>query len=218
MEFDLAVFRSKDYIHIRVPFEYHFILFYLLAVPLEDARSVRNVIVHKILTVIVYDMYLGIPCKGNSSLFPLLCDFKTLIIFYNSRYLGVHLGPGGNDACDSADVECTKSQLCSRLSDTLGSHDTDCLPDIRHLPCSEISAIAANAKTALGFTGQRRTDRHCFDRTVFNLISYGFNYLLACAHDKFFCYRIVNVVKRNPSKDSVLKKLFDLFTFFKSRD
>ena len=155
LEFDIAVFRSKNDIHVRIPFEYHFILFYQIAVFLEDSSSIRNIIVHKILTVFVYNMDLGVSCKGYPSLFSLFCNLESLVVFDYSSHLGVHLGSGCDDACDTADVERTKSQLRSRLTDTLGSHDAYRLADVRHLSCGEISTIAANAKTAFGFAGQR---------------------------------------------------------------
>jgi hypothetical protein len=58
----------------------------------------------------------------------------------------------------TADVEGPHGQLGAGLTNGLGGNNTDGLADVDHVTAAEIAAIALGADTALGLTGQHRTD------------------------------------------------------------
>ena len=72
-----------------------------------------------------------------------------------------HAGETSGDVTTSrhtTGMEGTQGQLGARLTDGLGSHDTDCRTHFHHGAAAQVDAVALGANTVGQFTGQRRAD------------------------------------------------------------
>ncbi len=69
----------------------------------------------------------------------------------------------GSTAGRTTDVERTHGQLCTRLTDRLGSDHTDCLAYVDLMTTRQVTAVAVGTDAMAGFTGDRRTHYHFVD-------------------------------------------------------
>ena len=117
-----------------------------------------------------------------------------------------------DSCCGASDMERTKRQLRTRLTDGLGRQDTHGLPDIDHLVRRQISSITHPAKSPLRLTREDRPDLDDLDARGFDRLGRILPDELTGRDQKLPIDRIVDVFECNVTHDSVGKRLDDVFT------
>ena len=91
-----------------------------------------------------------------------LCDDGFTLRLFAGFEEFFHAWETGRDVCAAGShttgVEGAQRQLCARLADGLGSHDTDCGTEFHHGAASQVETIALGTNAVLQFAGHRRTD------------------------------------------------------------
>ncbi len=105
---------------------------------------------------------------------------------------------------DTACMESTHGQLCTRFTDGLCSNCADCFADRYQIIICKVCTIAFCADTFLGLAFQNGTDFDSFDTQVKNLLSIFFCQKLIFADDKFTSFSITQILTEETSGKSVL--------------
>src|SRR5262249_9672878 len=95
----------------------------------------------------------------------------------------------------SADVERPHGKLGARLTDGLGSYDTDCLPNIDSIPARKVSPAPHRANAATSLTRQHGTNDHAFYSCIFDFVDASFVDLLVRVNDRLIGQRIPNFLE-----------------------
>ncbi len=120
---------------------------------------------------------------------------KCSIIFaFDSR---VHY----STACSTADVESTKRELSTGLTDGLGCDNTYNLSLFYHPAGGKITSIALGTNSLAAFASKHRTDFHLLDGERVNECGLIFTDFLACLQDEFSCDRVEDIVYRSTAKN-----------------
>ena len=128
----------------------------------------------------------------------------TKLVELNLRVvLGNDAGIGCCVTSHTTGVEGTERKLCTRLTNGLGSNDSNSLAELYHACGGKVATVALHADTLLAFTGEHRTDFDALDGRVLDGLGLGFGNLLACGNDKVASSRMNDIVNGNTSKDAL---------------
>ena len=91
--------------------------------------------------------------------------------------------------CDTACMECTHCQLCTRFTDGLSRNDTNCFTDLNLVTCTKVTTIALTTYAIRAATSQYGTD---FNNIVmfYNFISKFFSNFTIQWNDNFTSFLI----------------------------
>ena len=167
-------FRDNNGIE-RVPLSNQLTLFNHIAIRYIQCRTVRNVMSRQNnISVYIHKTYFSQTTYHHFRRFAHLInnvnraeliEFQTSGIFsYNAR---ISCNIGG---CTTG-MERTQCQLCTRLTNWLGSDYTDSFTFLNHAARCKVTSITFSTYTFLRFTSQHWTDFNTFDRRFLNLLS-----------------------------------------------
>ena len=113
-------------------------------------------------------------------------------------------------------VECTESQLSSRLTDSLCSDDTDSLTLLNHAAGCEVASVALHADTMLTLTREHRANLNTLYRRIFNLLCDRLCDFLTCSNNQFACGRMDDIMYRHAAQDALIQRGDGLVTILES--
>ena len=111
---------------------------------------------------------------------------------------------------DTAGVERTHGQLCSRLTDRLCSDNADSFADIYRGTASQIAAIAFRADADLGIAGQNRTHADFLNPRTFDFLGLRFIDFVIDFAEKFARLRMLDVFKQRAAENNLRQGHNDL--------
>ena len=106
-------------------------------------------------------------------------------------------------------MECSKGKLCTRLTDTLCSDDSDNFSLLHHLVACKVTSVALGADSLLAFAGEYASDLDGLDREALDLGCNLFCDFLTGSDDQFTVGRVINLVYGCPSEDSVVEGFYN---------
>ena len=125
-------------------------------------------------------------------------------------------------AGNTAGVECTHGQLCTRLTDGLCGNDTNSLSDLYRLACRHVCAVALGADTDMALTCQDCTDLNSISAELLKNLDNGCGTFrrthMVCLDNNFSGIRICDRLSDISACQSLLESLDGLFTVRKALD
>ena len=114
--------------------------------------------------------------------------------------------------CRTADVEGAHRQLCARLTNRLGCHNTNSLTHVYLMPATQITAVAGRADAVTRLTSNRRAhddflDAHLVDLRRQDFIEHG-----ARLKQNFTRARIDHVFRHNTAENTLGQRLDNIAT------
>ena len=91
-------------------------------------------------------------------------------------------------------MERTEGQLCTWLTNSLCSDDTDSLTFLHHALSGKVTSVTLHADTLLALTSEDRTNFDTLNATTFNFCGNAVSDLLTTGNDEFVGLRIDDVV------------------------
>ena len=107
--------------------------------------------------------YSRISAVGHDMLAVLVSVCLEVVVSDETLFLGYDLSLLSSRACRTTDVECSKSQLCTRLTDRLCRNDTHSLTNSNHMTACKIDSVTECTDTAFTLTCRRSSDDSGFD-------------------------------------------------------
>ena len=158
-EFDLTGnFRYDNGIE-RVPFDDYVTLSNFISVVKEQLRTVRDIMSQQ------YDLCIRIDDTHFSQtayyylIFLTSCSVVSFnstkfVYFQNTVVFRCNAVFCSNVRSNTTDMECTQCQLCTRLTDRLGSDNSDNFTFLNHAACCQVTTVTLSTNTFLRFTGK----------------------------------------------------------------
>ena len=112
-------------------------------------------------------------------------------------------GIGGSVTCHTTGVERTQCQLCTWLTDSLGSDHTNSLTLLDHTTGSQVTAVTLHADTLLRLTGEHGTDLDSLDVSLLDGLGDGLSDLLTSLDNDFTVLRVDNIMDRHTAEDTL---------------
>ncbi len=139
---------------------------------------------------------------------------------YDTHFLKLQFGVVlGHDRCiggcigsHTTGVECTEGQLCTRLTDSLSSDDTDGLAELYHTLGGKVASVTLHADTVLALASEHRTYLDTLDGRVFDGLGHGLCDFLTGGNEQFACHRMDDIVYGNTAENTLIQRRDDLFT------
>src|SRR5690606_5721699 len=138
--------------------------------------------------------------------------------FHDTIELRLDVGFDGNVGGSTPYVEGTQGKLCTRLADRLGGDNAHRFAGVYHFASRQIAAIALGAASHPRFAGEQRPDLYFLNISILDLLSDLVGDLGIGRTDQFVRHRIVDVVHRNPSEDTLRQRFDDIFVVLECRD
>ena len=122
--------------------------------------------------------------------------------------------------CDTACMECTHRQLCTRFADGLGCNNTYRFTDFYMASRSQVTAVAFCTNAVLGLAGKNGTDTERII-VLFDFCRLVIRDFFILFHDDFSCFGIQYIFYRTTAGNTIGKRLdksshFRNFTNFNS--
>ena len=108
-------------------------------------------------------------------------------------------------------MEGTHSQLGTRLTDRLGSDNTDSFAEVDDMATSQVTPITGSTDATTTLTGKDRTNLDLLYTGIFNLQDQGLINGLVVLDKHFIRNRVNNILKSGTAKDTITQGL-DNFT------
>src|SRR5690606_2243583 len=118
----------------------------------------------------------------------------------------------------TTNVERTECKLCTRFTDRLCSDDSDSFTGVYHLACRQVAAVALSTATYARLASEQRTNFNFFDARLFDLLRDLVSDFRVRGTDQFIRDRIVYVVNRYTSENTLRQWLNDVFIVFQCSD
>ncbi len=118
----------------------------------------------------------------------------------------------------TTDMEGTHGQLGSRLTDRLGSDDTDRLAEVDDVPTGQVATIAGSTDTATTLACQHRADMNLLDTGVFDFLHQGFVDFDVGLNEDLVGHRVHNIVERGTAENTIAQRLNDFTALNKGAD
>ena len=110
-------------------------------------------------------------------------------------------------------MECTHSQLRTRLPNGLSSDYPNCFTTVNHMTTTKITTITLSTNTTTGTTGKNGSNPYFIDTNFINLLNQCLGNFLTRFNDYILVVkRINNIFLSNTAKDSITKWNDDLST------
>ena len=109
-------------------------------------------------------------------------------------------------------MECTKSKLCTRLTNSLSCDDTYSLTQLYHAGSSQITAITLHADTLLALAGKYRANLNTLNRRIFDSFGLSLCYLLTGTYNQLASCRMNNIMYRYTTEDTLIQSRNHLVT------
>ena len=105
---------------------------------------------------------------------------------------------------NTTSVECTKSQLSTRLTDSLSGDDTDSLTELNHTSSSQVTSITLHADTLLALASKNRTNLNTLDRRIFDCLSLWLSDFLTSSNNQLASCWMDNIMYRYTTQDTLI--------------
>ena len=117
-----------------------------------------------------------------------------------------NLSIGSCIRCNTTGVECTESQLCTRLTNSLSSDDTNGFTQLYHTGRCQVTAIALHADTLFALTGENRTNFNTLDRRFINSLCLSLGDFFTRFDNQFTSSWMNNIMHRNTTQNTLIKR------------
>ena len=116
-------------------------------------------------------------------------------------------------ACRTTDVERTHGQLGTRLTDGLGSDNTDRFTDVHLMPASQVTTVALGADTVAGFAADRRAHDDFIDAVQLDEFNPLLVYQRTAWNDDFVGAWLEHVTGDHSTQYALAQRLDDVAAF-----
>ena len=211
---NLCQYRSS----VRIPGEQLLIRFDSLSVLCKNDTAIRDLIFIQLAIFLIEQCYLAISLKRNQKLRTVFClkrNNSHVAILYLTCNCRILLTLKDSTFRNTSSMECSKSQLCTGLSNRLSRDYTYRRAFFDQRTCAQIPAITLGTKTKWTVTGQRTSNSDSIHTKRFKLIGYltGNNLILINYH--LIGHRISNIISGCPTNNKIFK--LNIFLFIITR-
>ena len=180
---------GNDWVSVRIPLGYDRASVNLVTFFNRNHGAVRQLVTLTLTTEVISNGQLtGTGYCNQAAIYTL--NVLQVVQTDSTAILHLNAVSSGGPACRTTDVERTHGQLCTRLTDRLGSDNADSFTDVHLVTTSQITAVALGADTETGFAADWRAHDHFVDAVQLD----EFNPLLvnqgACRNDNFLGARL----------------------------